>query len=202
MSWLALLLLVLILTTTLTSIIFMLVWFGIESNYKGNSTFLNVFQTSLNILMRAAINKGTNTSFKSQTYKIVLFVLMTLGLVTLSYYKAQMNAALNANVNEIPIQSWKDVEKSHYKILLWFGATAEAKFKDSPNGKLGNILRKIYNEKILTVPEEKRLHNTGIKKSVPEVLTGEFVVFSSVTNFIRFEEYPCQITDIKSRDLR
>ena len=184
------------------AIIFTLIWFRIESNNHIIPTISYIFQTSLNILMRATVNKGTNNPFKSHTYKIVLFTLMTSGLVILSYYKAQMNAALNANVNNIPIQSWEDVEKSHYKVLLMFGTTTEAKFKDTPNGKLGVILQKIHNEKILTVPTEKRLNNIGFGGSIPEILTGEFLVFTTLTNFLPFKEYPCQITDIKSRDLR
>lgn len=58
----------------------MLIWFHVESNRK-KPILLHVFQTSLNIIMRAAINKGTNNPFKSQTYKIAVFTLMTLGAV-------------------------------------------------------------------------------------------------------------------------
>ena len=41
----------------------------------------------------------------------------------MSYYKAMMNAALNADNNKIPIDSWFDVEKSNYNVLVWFGST-------------------------------------------------------------------------------
>ena len=113
-----------------------------------------------------------------------------------------MNAAMNADINKIPIRSWFDVEKSNYKVLVWFGATGEAKFKYTPDGKLGNSLKNIYQEKILSVPEEQRLNKIGIKGSIPQIANGDVLVWSSVNNFVRFDEYPCQITDIKSPELK
>ena len=73
---------------------------------------------ALNMALRAFFNKPTNDGFKSQTYKLVRFILMTLGLVTLTYYKAMLNAALNVDVNNIPIESWDDLLNSDYKLLV------------------------------------------------------------------------------------
>ena len=66
-----------------------------------------------------------------------------------------MNAAMNADINKIAIKSWFDVEKSHYRVLVWFGATGEAKFKYTPDEKLSNSLKNIYQNKILSAPVEQ-----------------------------------------------
>lgn len=113
-----------------------------------------------------------------------------------------MNAALNADNNKIPIDSWFDVEKSNYNVLVWFGSTGEAKFRMPLSGKLGKTLKNIYQEKILSVPTDERLNNIGIKGTIPQIISEDVIVWTTVNHYLDFEEYPCQITDIKSHELR
>ena len=153
--------------------------------------------TSVNFILRALFNKGTNNGFKSQTYKILRFVLMTLGFVIMSYYKAMMNAALNVDVNNIPIQSWEDLAKSHYKILLVRGTVNEERFKHGDELK-----QMIHKEKIVSVDPEKQLQNVGVKGSVPALLSDNYLALENSFLYMALEEYPCQLTDIKSSTLR
>ena len=153
--------------------------------------------TSVNFILRALFNKGTNNGFKSQTYKILRLVLMTLGFVIMSYYKAMMNAALNVDVNNIPIESWEDLANSHYKILLTRETIQEDRFK------YGDELKQmIHKEKIVSVDPEKQLQNVGVKGSVPALLSGNYLALATSLLYIALEEYPCQIIDIKSSTLR
>ena len=76
--------------------IHLLIYFRVDSKRKQRN-FLFVIQTSLNIILRAAINKGTNNPFKSQTYKIAVFALMLLGTVLRFLFKmtkTQKNCSL------------------------------------------------------------------------------------------------------------
>ena len=84
---------------------------------------------ALNMTLRAMFNKAINNGFQSLTYKSIRLVLMTLGFVTLTYYKAMLNAALNVDVNNIPLESWEDIANSHYKILVGMGSDDEDSFK-------------------------------------------------------------------------
>ena len=79
---------------------------------------------------------------ESQAYKIALISVTTLGLITFSYYKAMMNAALNVEVDNIPFKSWEDVSKSDYKIIVLMGSSQEDRFKKSPKGSIMNNIHK------------------------------------------------------------
>ena len=152
---------------------------------------------ALNMALRAFFNKPTNDGFKSQTYKLVRFILMTLGLVTLTYYKAMLNAALNVDVNNIPIESWDDLLNSDYKLLVVMEAVNEDRFKFGDD-----TMRKIHKEKILTVNPEKQLQNVGFQGSIPAILKDKYVAFDNVLIFKALDEYPCQIIDVKSSSMR
>ena len=150
---------------------------------------------AINITYRGIINKGTNKTFKkSQAFKILIFSLMVLGFILLCYYKAQMNAALNVVVDNMPIKSWKDVYNSHYKLLVWFGTVNSQLFSNAPKG---SVLHKIYVEKILTVSEDRYLNNIGYTKSVPFILNGEYLVYEELMPYLSSNDYPCGITKIK-----
>ena len=150
---------------------------------------------AINITYRGIINKGTNKTFKkSQAFKILIFSLMVLGFILLCYYKAQMNAALNVEVDNMPIKSWEDVYNSHYKLLVWFGTVNSQLFSNAPKG---SVLHKIHVEKILTVSEDRYLNNIGYTKSVPFVLNGEYLVYEELMPYLSSNDYPCGITEIK-----
>ena len=180
-------------------ILYILMKYGIEecqfaSTYK-RARFTLV--SSLNISFRAYLNKPTNNRFKSQTYQCIRLILMVLGFILMSYYRGMLNAALNVDMNEIPIKTWEDVLQSHYKILVIIGTIHEDRFK------YGDDVRKqIHKEKILTVEHEKQLQNIGYGKSVPAITSGDYLVFDNDLLFITLNEYPCQIVDIPSRNLR
>ena len=80
------------------------------------------FTISLSLCLRAIINKGLTLKTKSQSFKIVLVVNMILGFIILSYYKAQMNAALNVDNSEVPFRNWEDIANSDKKLLIWNGS--------------------------------------------------------------------------------
>lgn len=202
-SWLALIFVASGSLVILITSIYLLIYFKIDKhNLVGSIAKSHAIETSLNIIMRAFINKGTNNGFKSQTYKFLVFVMMLLGFISLTYYKAQMNAALNADINNIPLQNWNDVAESNYKVLVWIGTVDEAKFSNVPDGELGKVLKDIYTNQILVVPVEKQLQKIGMKESVSAMLSGDYIVYSDPFSYVRFEEYPCEITDIKVNGLR
>ena len=150
---------------------------------------------AINITLRGIINKGTNNIFKkSQAFKILIFSLMVFGFILLCYYKAQMNAALNVEVDNMPIKSWEDVYNSHYKLLVWFGTVTAQRLSNAPKGSL---LHNIYLEKVQTVSEDYYLNNIGFTKSVPLILSGEYLVFDELMPYLSSEDYPCGITEIK-----
>ena len=117
----------------------------------------------------------------------------------MSYYKAQMNAALNAGDQELPIKSWIDVSNSHYKVLTWMQSASETKFLYAPNG---SALNNIYYEKIITVPEEEQLQSIKLKGSIKPLLTGDYIVYNALEPYMKFKEFPCEITYLKSIEMR
>ena len=136
-------------------------------------------KTALDICGHAYLNKpNRRRKFMktNRTYQILVMVVATLGFVILSYYKAQMNAALNVEVENVPISSWEDLDKSDYKILVWHGGVTESIFKNSPEGSL---LQKIYQEKISTVPTKQHINFIGFNGTVSPILSDKFIAFES-----------------------
>ena len=60
--------------------------YGFDKTSKSKS-FAYFMLTTVNINLRALINKGAVYKFKSQSYRIFLTVIMILGLIILSYYR-------------------------------------------------------------------------------------------------------------------
>ena len=78
--------------------------FGIEqSSEERQLQSIYVFVVAINICLRALINKPINIRLTSQTSRLMIVVLMTFCFVVLSYYRAQMNAALNVDLRIFPI---------------------------------------------------------------------------------------------------
>ena len=184
----------------LAAFIHILISSGVEKGLKNKKpTWLFAVECAFNITYRALINKGTQYEFKSQSYKIFLTTLMFLGLVILSYYKAQMNAALNVEVDNIPFKTWSDVEKSDYGLLVWIGGASEEPFK---NAEKDSTMNKIYEQKIVPMKEHgMHLSETGFLGSVPNLLKGKYLAFENLRSFKYSNNYPCKITSIKSFEL-
>ena len=97
-------------------ILYVLNIFGVESIIsKRESKAVFAMKTSVNVCLKAFVSKGSNTGFKSHTYKIVVTTLVTLGFIMFTYYKATLKAALFVNVENLPINSWEDVHESDHK---------------------------------------------------------------------------------------
>ena len=154
------------------------------------------FSVALNMIFRSLINKSIECKLKSWTYKILLLNVMTLGFIILTYYKAQMNAALNSGVEDAPLYSWKDILDSNYGLLVNVGSSSEAKFKHALNG---SVLKMIYESKI---PHERQLQNLEMEKTLQLLLNGEYLVYKAIEPYKRLQEYPCEIYDLKSPELR
>ena len=106
-----------------------------------------------------------------------------------------MNAALNVDIKIFPINSWEELDKSNYKVLLLIGSIIEDKFKYAPNG---STLKNIYDEKIAVIPDHEQTGAIGPKGSIDKVISGGYIIYGSFEVFQRSTDYPCNIIDIKS----
>ena len=170
--------------------------FGIERIESQQSHFQFALRNSVNICLRAIINKASTAKLQSHTYKIMLTTLMTLSLVVMSYYRAQMNAALNSQVDNIRIKSWQDVLESHHKVIFYTGGTAENIFKYTLEE---SVLHRIYQKKMANVPIENTLQNIGYEGAISALLSNDdFLILDNEEPYLKFKEYPCQITKISA----
>jgi len=185
-------------------ILYFLKRFGIERKDAQQSDSQFALRNSVSICLRAIINKASTEKLQSHTYKMMLTTLMTLSLIVMCYYRAQMNAALNSQVNNIGINSWQDVLDSDYKFLFWSGSIVVDVFKNAPKG---SDLNKIYEEKIANAPEENILQNTKCYQDqsfdhnclIQKLINNDnYLVLLNEEGFYPFKEYPCQITKISS----
>ena len=110
-----------------------------------------------------------------------------------------MNAALNVEVDNMPIQSWQDLYQSQYQILTVPGTFPYSKFTNAPEGSLMN---KIYKEKVKTVPRHKQLGAITFEESVSVLLNEKYVAYYEMDSFTSYEEYSCQIVDLKYPEFR
>ena len=197
MSWIYLLGIEVILVLSLFCLIYTMIHFKIEQIPEKQSKVKFAFGTAITICLKATINKGSNFNLKSQSYKIVVFSIMVMGLIVLSYYKAQMNAALNVDNNEIPIKTWADIAQSDYKLLVWKGSLHYNWFKEAHNQKPQNkVFMKIFNEKIET------FNDIGFEGTIPKILSGKYLALSICGPFVEMKENPCQIISLKHPELR
>ena len=182
----------------LMALVYILITNNVEQfNRSRNETVQYAAMTAMNMTLRGLFNKAKNNGFQSLTYKVVRLILMILGFVTFSYYKAMLNAALNVDVNNIPLETWEDIANSHYKILVGMGTADEDSFK------YGNAVKqRIHREKILTVVPAQQLQNVGYHGSVPAILSDEYIAIDNVLLFASHEAFPCGIIDMPSPALR
>ena len=194
-SWLIIGLSYIILILLITFIVYILEQLNIEKVSENQHRFLFAFSKALSICLRAFIGKGSATGLKSQTYKFIVFSLTMLGFIVLCHYRAQMNAALNVDIKTFPINSWKELDKSNYKVLLLIGSIIEDKFKYAPSG---STLKNIYDEKIAVIPDHEQRGAIGTKGSIDKVMSGGYIIYGSFEVFQRSNDYPCNIIEIKS----
>ena len=168
---------------------------NIEKPSKNQNRFLFAFTTALAICLRAFIGKGSTTGLRSKTYKFIVVSLTTLGFVVLCHYRAMMNAALNVDIKNFPINNWKELDESNFKVLLIIGSIIEDKFKHAPDG---STLKNIYDEKIAVIPDHEQIGAIGPKGSIDKVMSGGYIIYGSFEVFQRSTDYPCNIIDIKS----
>ena len=62
---------------------------------------------------------------------------------------------------------------------------------------IGSLLRKVYEEKVAGVPEERHLNNIGYGGSIPYILQDSSIAFIEYEPYLKMDEWPCQITNIK-----
>ena len=170
---------------------------------KRESIYTRAFTLSVIICLRAIINKPTDIGLKSQTYKLIVVIVMTLSFIVLSYYRAQMNAALNVDSKIFPINTLEDLDKSNYIVLLTKGTAQEDKFKNAQiKTTQGKLLRKIYDEKIAIVPDSESVAKIGIKKTIQTIMNGNtHIAYGTLVSYQKSSYYPCKILDIKSIDI-
>ena len=169
--------------------------FDIERIESKQSHFQFALRNSVNICLRAIINKASTTKLQSHTYKMMLTTLMTLSLVVMSYYRAQMNAALNSQADNIRINSWQDVLESDYKLLFWDDNFQEGIFKYAHKD---SVLNKIYHKKMANAPRANTcLQNISCITSAL-LSNDDYLVLDNEESYLHYEVYPCQITKISN----
>ena len=181
----------------LTTINYVLTKTGIEDKKEDN--FITSISLATELSLKTNIQDAPDSEMKSFTYKMSLLFVLFYGFVVFSYYEAYLGMTLIVESNNSPFENWEDVDKSDKKLLVWKGASSEAKFKDALPG---SVLRKIYEEKINTVPDDKILNKVYASGSLVQIQNDESVVFSTLSSYQRFEEYPCKITSPKSTILK
>ena len=127
---------------------------------------------------------------------MMLTTLMTLSLVVMSYYRAQMNAALNSQVDDLRINTWQDVLDSNYKLIFLTGSYSEDIFKYAPTD---SVLNKIYQKKMANAPIENTVQNIKYEGVISALLSNDgCLALDYEDSYLPFEQYPCQITKIST----
>ena len=166
-SWALILLAYLAFMVCFTFITYFLMLFNVEDTKECNSIFKKALISSLEVCLRAFVSKvsnfasyaskqgnvfyvfavfqGSTTKLNSKTSRLNIFCVLLLGFLIICYYRAQMNAALNVFVENLPVSNWKDVANSDLRMLIWQDTSAEALLKRSSPG---SVLRQIYDERI------------------------------------------------------
>ena len=181
----------------MTIIYYVLTNTGIEDKKEDN--FIASISLATELSLKTNIQDAPDSEMKSFTYKMSLLFVLFYGFVVFSYYEAYLGMTLIVESDKVPFENWEDVEKSDKNVLVWRGASSEAKFKDALPG---SILRKIYEEKINTVPDNMILNKVYATGSVKQILDDESIVFSTPPQYQRLDEYPCEITSANSIALK
>ena len=169
--------------------------FRVESNEKNNGAGIFAITLSTNLCLRSFLKMAPEDNLTSSTYKIILFSTLLCGYITLSHYEAVFASTLIVESEVLPYKSWDDVAKSDKLLFVTKGSINEDMFINAPSD---HPMRKIYDEKIKPVPPELELKKIGKKGSVPYIINGEYLAFSSVRSYRKLKQFPCEITALQS----
>ena len=111
----------------------------------------------------------------------------------MSYYRAQLNAALNADNIDVTLETWEDIYNSNYKVLQWYDGITSNRFK---NAYESTTIRKIYDEK------SEPMNKLGVKGSIPLIQSGKYIVYLNSEPYTKAKEYPCQMMPLKTPAFR
>ena len=194
-SWLSTFIFMSILMASFAMLIYFLKQFGSGPNDKITRPGFFSATLSINLCLRAFLKMAPEDNLSSITYKIILFITLICGFITFSYYEAVFASTLIVESEVIPYKSWNDVAKSDKLLFVTKGSINEDMFVNAPPD---HPMRKIYDEKIKVVPPELELKKIGKKGSVPHIISGEYLAFSSTGSYKKLEQFPCEITSLES----
>ena len=158
---------------------------------KAKEYFVQDLGNLYDLCCKALLNKSVVIYLNSKTYKMIALKITTLSFIILTYYKAQMNAALNVHIEKFPINNWDEAYSKDFNIIFYFGSYTESIFKNSPG------LQKLY-EKVMSSHYTKDLGSIGVKTSVKEILKGYTIAVEEASVYKYLDIYPCEITELKS----
>ena len=151
-------------------------------------------KNSIQVVSKAIISMGTTIKKSSISTKIGSFATLLSCMLIFIHYRAQMNAALNVKITNLPVNSWEDIYSSKTPVLTSLGGTNENYFSSSPKG---SILRKIYDEIITQIDQDKHLSGADKHlKGKEGLLKDRSVVFYNEQTYMSMPEYPCEFTYI------
>lgn len=154
----------------------------------------NASKNSIQVVSKAIISMGNTVKKSSISTKIGSFATLLSCMLIFIHYRAQMNAALNVKITNLPVNSWEDIYSSKTPVLTSLGGTNENYFSSAPKG---SILRKIYDDIITQIDQDKHLSGTDKHlKGKEGLLEGRSVVFYNEQSYMSMPEYPCEFTDI------
>ena len=181
-----------------------MIFFKVEDQPKRESSALGyAIGLSMVICMKAFICKATSIKTESQSFRLAITIISILGYVIFSYYKAQLNAALNVDNNDVSIESWTDVAESNYRLLTWSDSFTENTFRMSYDGddfQGISPLKKIYIDKVKN--EQVKLDKIDYKEGIKKVLSDDWIIFGNSEPYLNMEEYPCQVMPLKYPQMR
>ncbi len=131
----------------------------------------------------------------SMSLKIAMFSIFAMAFLLITYYKAQMKAALSIQSFGLPINSWEDVLESNQKMFIVKGAFNEEYFKDAPEG---STLKKIYYKKIQNQPTDSIYTSGNEEPYLQQLKNGEAFEFIMLYYRSILPIFPCKITDVKA----
>lgn len=195
--WLSVLALLLILIGYFTILLYLLRIFAIESEDKNEEPRIFAITASTDLCLRAFLKMAPDGTFRSCTYKIMLFLTLICGFITFSYYISIFESALIVESKVLPFESWDDVAKSNKLVFVLRDSIIEDMFINAP---FDHPMSKIYHEKIKVIPKDLSLNAIGEKGTRPYILNEEYIAFASAESFKELEEFPCKIKTLESVD--
>ena len=192
-AWIWLIIVEIVLIPILAVMIYTMVSLKVGTMPNDISKAKFAYKEAFVIQFGAFINKGLGPKMKINSFRIMVTSIMTFGLIVMSYYRAQLNAALNADNIDVTLETWEDIYNSNYKVLLWYNGITSNRFK---NANETTTIRKIYDEK------SEPMNELGVEGSIPKILSGEYIVYLNSEPYTKTKEYPCQMIPLKTPAFR